>query len=62
MTRTRAYVDGFNLYCGALKGTRYNPIAPITANTRMVNVYPARLAASPDRGSGNVILSGSRRR
>ncbi len=36
MTRTRLYVDGFNLYYGALKGTRYKWLDPVRLCARLL--------------------------
>ena len=58
--RTRIYVDGFNLYYGALKGTRYKWLDPIKLSTLLlpascvldkVLYFTARVSGIPDAGA-----------
>ena len=60
MTRTRVYVDGFNLYYGALKGTRYKWLDPVRLSARLlprdcaiekVLFFTARVSGISDPGA-----------
>ena len=47
MTRTRVYVDGFNLYYGALKGTRYKWLDPVRLSARLLPRECANWSKAP---------------
>ena len=58
--RTRVYVDGFNLYYGALKGTPFKWLNPVDLARRVLPAghvvdkllyFTARLSGEPDQGA-----------
>ena len=58
--RTRVYVDGFNLYYGALKGTQFKWLNPVELARRVLPAgyvvdkllyFTARLSGGPDQGA-----------